>query len=924
MRLSPFSGSRGFVLWIAAVVWLWAASAATAQDADGDGVLDPEDNCLNAANAGQENDDLDRFGNACDGDLNNDGVTDSTDLAILDDQILDPEPVGGADFDGDGDVDAFDRDYFNVALLGAAPGPAGADAHDADQDGVLDFCAPAPIPAPFASEWNPLTHPNLLLNGSLTSTLGDEPDHWDPIDPSYVTYRDDMTANGGAYQILPYGGFGGISQGNCSKSCVAPEKIAVDPTRVYALTFQLCAGEFPPSVPWITFDEFDATGASISVAEPLGNSKAMASRAGQWEETNVFYVASSPQVAMVRPRVTRKAGPDSGKASFFVSDFALWQLDETGERTYRHPPASKRAFDGERTRVDALGNVEVKNLTTGLWESYFPIGIYGSENRTDFTFYTDLGFNTIMNARGVNVSAPRAVAAGMKFLTNATRLWNPESYPTVDTVLTSLSLTATDPDGTQVPVYDALLGFHTDNEVFTDCRLIPESDPEECIVPYTSPWNGSIEPQTGITTVGPLQDLFAFDRAQNGGLRGVPSYFLNGNPNVARAYSSGGDLPVNAEGDYRMDITGSYDASRFEQLQNADNMTAPGVFIQVQAHRADRFYSMAWGGIARGARGVGVWRDEPTAPYFLRAPILHMCGTTLPTLTERLNLSNPAGDVIEGATSGAQAEILVDKGAWSGCPGSEIGRRYRVKMQANGALEAFFTPEEALVAPGTTTPLGNARVVEVTGSFDAVLVGPVDQYGWANDLANFAQNVEALADVLETDHAPSWEADCSATLTNVAGNPQTPFGDEGIVCGRRTLDGTPYLIVSNTYFELDPFAPYLQQQVGETQTVDVVLSNLASPVNERRSFDFTTHTFGAATPVAGDAFTLTLAPFEVAIIALPEPSAVQSGILAAWMLARWSRRRALHRASKQPAGEPSGRPKPGLFENAAAAAKPHP
>ena len=133
MRSSPRSSSRGLLLWVTAVLWLFAAATAAAQDADGDGVFDVDDNCLNVANAGQENDDLDRFGNACDGDLNNDGVTDSTDLTILEDQILDPEPVGGADFDGDGDVDASDRDYFDAELVGAAPGPAGAGAHDADQ-----------------------------------------------------------------------------------------------------------------------------------------------------------------------------------------------------------------------------------------------------------------------------------------------------------------------------------------------------------------------------------------------------------------------------------------------------------------------------------------------------------------------------------------------------------------------------------------------------------------------------------------------------------------------------------------------------------------------------------------------------------------------------------------------------------------------
>jgi len=49
-------------------------------DADGDGVVDDEDNCPEVANAGQENCDGDSQGDACDDDDDNDGVIDAQDV----------------------------------------------------------------------------------------------------------------------------------------------------------------------------------------------------------------------------------------------------------------------------------------------------------------------------------------------------------------------------------------------------------------------------------------------------------------------------------------------------------------------------------------------------------------------------------------------------------------------------------------------------------------------------------------------------------------------------------------------------------------------------------------------------------------------------------------------------------------------------
>lgn len=119
----------------------------TPRDSDGDGYLDPEDNCGDEYNPGQEDLDGDGPGDACDADLDGDGTANHLDAFPYD-------PAEWADTDGDGvgdNRDAFPADPSEWQDSdGDGRGdnadrcPGSSDKLDADGDGIPDGCDQCP------------------------------------------------------------------------------------------------------------------------------------------------------------------------------------------------------------------------------------------------------------------------------------------------------------------------------------------------------------------------------------------------------------------------------------------------------------------------------------------------------------------------------------------------------------------------------------------------------------------------------------------------------------------------------------------------------------------------------------------------------------------------------------------------------------
>lgn len=102
-------------------------------DFDEDGIPDDEDNCINQANTDQADNDNDSKGDVCDEDDDNDDVQDENDSCPLTGFTRDTNPVDGCE-DSDKDSDGIYDDVDNC------PMESNADQADIDTDGLGDVC----------------------------------------------------------------------------------------------------------------------------------------------------------------------------------------------------------------------------------------------------------------------------------------------------------------------------------------------------------------------------------------------------------------------------------------------------------------------------------------------------------------------------------------------------------------------------------------------------------------------------------------------------------------------------------------------------------------------------------------------------------------------------------------------------------------
>ncbi len=102
------------------------AAAGPNVDTDGDGIIDPHDNCSTVSNTDQKDTDTDGYGDICDCDYDQDGLCFGTDFILFSGSFGSSVPPGLAVADQDCDTVVFGTDFiFFSGGFGGSTGPSG-------------------------------------------------------------------------------------------------------------------------------------------------------------------------------------------------------------------------------------------------------------------------------------------------------------------------------------------------------------------------------------------------------------------------------------------------------------------------------------------------------------------------------------------------------------------------------------------------------------------------------------------------------------------------------------------------------------------------------------------------------------------------------------------------------------------------------
>lgn len=320
-----------------------------------------------------------------------------------------------------------------------------------------------------------------------------------------------------------------------------------------------------------------------------------------WEEAAIPFTTSDFEWA-VQLKVRRSSKEPQRAGCVWLDDLYL------GEGiAFDGPPSPKRRFESDKVVIDELGNFFVREA--GRMVPFFPVAIYGADERESFDIYKSQGFNTVMRA-GYPGGMEKAARAGLYYTMDVTRFILDADSPgrgvgrveAAADVIEGLYARVLD-DGTRLA--DHLLMYYWDNE-FLDTDWVAS---EAVLRAITSRESG----------------ISARDGGPSG--RRHPIYVLQGNYGIARSYNH----MLGADGRPLVDVMGTYVHSpdETEAPQRADALvfldklpgqTAPAAFGQITDFgnatlTASELRLRVYNILIAGGKAFGIFRDRYPPVY---------------------------------------------------------------------------------------------------------------------------------------------------------------------------------------------------------------------------------------------------------------------------------------------------------------------
>jgi len=347
---------------------------------------------------------------------------------------------------------------------------------------------------------------------------------------------------------------------------ISKNRISVIPGKTYQLDFKIMTKTWPPPT-------IHAAGEFHNNKKKLFNGEGSYfsnSAIDNWEKNTLYVqIPNNSDIKYYYPKISMlpKYGED---ADIWIDDISVTEVVIDKKR----PDISKNEFTGSLTKVDKLGNIEI--FRNGKWQPIFLFGIYTDKNRSNWGTYSKQGFNTNMWASSSS-AIKKGRGAGLysnlqvgQYVVDVD--WLPKDrYKKINHLENTISKIKSD------GLMDEVLFYYIDNEFYK----ITDELIEVC------------------NTVKSL-DL---DR---NGKRMHPIYMLNGAYGLARKYNNISDITGTYVAKDRTNIPLS---ENFTGLQINENQKQPAVIAQINRGVGLNFRPVLFGAIAKGAKGIGFWRD---------------------------------------------------------------------------------------------------------------------------------------------------------------------------------------------------------------------------------------------------------------------------------------------------------------------------
>jgi len=347
---------------------------------------------------------------------------------------------------------------------------------------------------------------------------------------------------------------------------ISKKRISVIPGKTYQLDFKIMTKTWPPPT-------IHAAGEFHNNKKKLFNGEGSYfsnSAIDNWEKNTLYVqIPNNSDIKYYYPKISMlpKYGED---ADIWIDDISVTEVVIDKKR----PDISKNEFTGSLTKVDKLGNIEI--FRNGKWQPIFLFGIYTDKNRSNWGTYSKQGFNTNMWASSSS-AIKKGRGAGLysnlqvgQYVVDVD--WLPKDrYKKINHLENTISKIKSD------GLMDEVLFYYIDNEFYK----ITDELIEVC------------------NTVKSL-DL---DR---NGKRMHPIYMLNGAYGLARKYNNISDITGTYVAKDRTNIPLS---ENFTGLQINENQKQPAVIAQINRGVGLNFRPVLFGAIAKGAKGIGFWRD---------------------------------------------------------------------------------------------------------------------------------------------------------------------------------------------------------------------------------------------------------------------------------------------------------------------------